>query len=160
MTTPRTNVLIDLTYTAVGAGTTTGVVHVSIDDDIPIASGQNVTRTVNEDALNNFDPDYTNPPDTIEGSKGNSETGQGQTTNQTFTYAQLLALVNVGVDKEITFSLNQDPNFDGSDTGVDFEGRRRFLERCERDPYSGGGLRRPHRVHAGADGGRCHRGSD
>ena len=29
------NILIDLTYTAVGSGTTTGKVHVSIDDDMP-----------------------------------------------------------------------------------------------------------------------------
>ena len=95
---------------------------VAIENDVPeLADVSPLSRTVHEDALNNFDPTHNVDGDDIEGSTGNPESGQ--TTQQVFSYANLLALVDVGADEEITFSLNQDPTtFDGTATGVTSKG--------------------------------------
>ena len=45
-----------------------------------------------------------------------------ETTTQVFDYSTLSGLVDVGADEAITFSLNQDQNFDGSSTGVSSKG--------------------------------------
>ena len=86
------NILIDLTYTAVGAGTDTGVVHVTIDDDIPIASQAQQTGTVDEDGV----------PGGIAGGVGDVA---GEATVATGSVAPLF---NSGADQPLTFSLNTD----------------------------------------------------
>src|SRR6185503_6962840 len=87
-----------------------GTISVAIENDVPrLADVSALSATVNEDALDNFNPG--NVPG-IEGSDGNPE--GGQTTTATFTYAQLLGLVDVGADEEIKFSLNA--NIEGTDT--------------------------------------------
>jgi T1SS-143 domain-containing protein len=84
------NILIDLTYTAVGAGTDTGVVHVTIDDDIPIASQASDSGTVDEDGV----------PGGIAGGDGDVA---GEATVATGSVAPLF---NPGADQPLTFSLN------------------------------------------------------
>ena len=86
------NILIDLTYTAVGAGTDTGVVHVTIDDDIPIASQASQAGTVDEDGV----------PGGIAG-------GTGDVTGEaTVATGSVAPLFNSGADQPLTFSLKTD----------------------------------------------------
>src|SRR5262245_32839997 len=91
--TENPNVLIDLTYTAVGGGgTDTGIVHVTIDDDIPVASTAQQTGTVDEDGV----------PGGIAGGVGDVA---GEATVATGSVAPLF---NSGADQPLTFSLNTD----------------------------------------------------
>src|SRR5262245_40467589 len=86
------NILINLTYTAVGAGTDTGIVHVTIDDDIPVASQESSTGTVDEDGV----------PGGIAGGVGDVA---GEATVATGSVAPLF---NSGADQPLTFSLSTD----------------------------------------------------
>jgi T1SS-143 domain-containing protein len=87
------NVLIDLTYTAVGGGgSDTGIVHVTIDDDIPIASQAQQTGTVDEDGV----------PGGIAG-------GTGDVAGEaTVASGSLAPLFNSGADQPLAFSLKAD----------------------------------------------------
>ena len=87
------NILINLTYTAVGGGgTDTGVVHVTIDDDIPITTQAQQTGTVDEDGV----------PGGIAGGVGDVA---GEATVAT---GSVVPLFNSGADQPLTFSLNTD----------------------------------------------------
>ncbi|TXL73706.1 hypothetical protein FHP25_20065 [Vineibacter terrae] len=90
--TENPNILVDLTYTAVGVGTDTGVIHVTLDDDIPIVTAAQQTGTVDEDGV----------PGGIAGGVGDVA---GEATVATGSVAPLFS---PGADQPLTFSLSAD----------------------------------------------------
>ncbi|HKU99819.1 MAG TPA: hypothetical protein VJR58_31275, partial [Vineibacter sp.] len=90
--TENPNVLIDLTYTAVGAGTDTGIVHVTLDDDIPLVSAAQQTGTVDEDGVT-----------------GGIAGGVGDVIGEaTVATGNVAPLFSPGADQPLTFGLDAD----------------------------------------------------
>lgn len=89
--TENPNLFVDLTYTALGSGgSDTGIVHVTLDDDIPTASLTQLSGTVDEDGLS-----------------GGILGGTGDVAGQATTASGLVAaLFNPGADQPLTYSLS------------------------------------------------------
>jgi len=82
--------------------TFTGKIDINVENDIPILNESPIVKTVQEDALGNFEGIEQGDEDS---STGNLEDPPGDADYAVFTVAELKSAVKAGADEEVSFSL-------------------------------------------------------